>query len=157
MTKPTQIVLATLVVLLGTASCSSATPPSVAEVTGFTSVPAGQVPGSSLTGPVTVRVAGKDASRLAQLVSQLPAVTQSQVHCEEPPGMIYRIVFDSGSATRSKEVVDGYRCAAAVSVAVLGQAISWRRDANCTLIRAVRDVLSGRANATQSLAIGCGS
>jgi hypothetical protein len=157
MKKPTQIVLAGLVVLLGTASCTSATLPPVAELTGFTSVLAGQGPGSSLSGPVTVRVSGKDASRLAHLVSQLPAVTQSQVHCEEPPGLIYRIVFGGGSAARPKEVVAGYMCAAAVSVAVAGQAISWRRDAHCTLIRAVRHVLPGWAKATQSLAIGCGS
>jgi hypothetical protein len=156
MMKPTLIVLVGIVVLLGVASCASTTLPSVAEVTGFRSVSV-PVAGSSPYGPVTVRVAGKDASRLAQLVSRLPSVAQSQVHCEEPLGLMYRIVFGVGSVARPKQVVEGYRCAAAVTVAVAGKAISWRRDANCTLIRAVRHVLPGRAKATQSLPIGCGS
>jgi hypothetical protein len=156
MTKPGLNVLVGLVVLLGVTSCSSTTRPSVAEVTGFRSVPV-PVAGSSPAGPVTVRLAGKGAGLLAQLVSQLPSVAQSQVHCEEPLGLIYRIVFGAGGGAKSKEVVDGYRCAAAVTVAVAGEAISWRRDANCTLIRAVRHVLPGRAKATQSLSIGCGS
>jgi hypothetical protein len=161
MKKPTLIVVICLVVLIGVAGCSSTTLPSAAlssaaEVTGFTSV---SIPaeGSSPSGPVTVRVAGKDASRLAQLVSQLPSVAQSQVHCHEPLGLMYRIVFGAGSVPQSKEIVAGYQCAAAVRVAVAGKASSWRRDANCTLIRAVRHVLPGRAKATQSLAIGCGS
>jgi hypothetical protein len=68
---------------------------------------------------------------------------------------MYRIVFGAGSVGQSNEVVEGYECAAAVTVAVAGKAISWRRDANCTLIRAVRHVLPGRAKATQSLAVGC--
>jgi hypothetical protein len=156
MKMPRLIVLAGLVVLLVVAGCSSTTLPSVVEVTGFSSVPV-PVPGSPPSGPVTVQVAGKDASRLAQLVSQLPSVAQSQVHCQEPLGLMYRIVFGAGSAAESKEVVEGYRCAAAVTVAVAGKAISWRRDASCKLIRAVRHVLPGRARATQSLAIGCGS
>jgi len=156
MKKPTLIVLICLVVLVGVVGCSSTTLPSVAEVTGFTSV---SIPaeGSSPSGPVTVRVAGKDASRLAQLVSQLPSVPQSQVHCHEPLGLMYRIAFGAGSVPQSKEVIEGYRCAAAVKVAVAGKARSWRRDAHCTLIRAVRHVLPGRAKATQSRAIGCGS
>jgi hypothetical protein len=141
---------------MGPRGASSATLPSVAEVTGFraVSVPAA---GSSPSGAVTVRVAGKDASRLEQLVSHLPSVTQSQVNCEEPLGLIYRIVFGASSVAQSKEIVEGYECAAAVTVSVAGEAISWRRDANCTLIRAVRRLLPGRAKATQSLAIGCGS
>ena len=156
MRKPTLIVLVGLAALLGESSCSSTTLPSVAEVTGFRSV-SSPVAGSSPSGPVTVRVAGNDASRLAQLVSRLPSVPQSQVQCEEPLGLRYRIVFGAGSVAQSREVVDGYECAAGVTVAVAGQAISWRRDANCTLIRAVRHVLPGRAKATQRLAIGCGS
>jgi hypothetical protein len=154
MKKPALIVLICLVVVVGVAGCSSTTVPSVAEVTGFTSV---RIPaaGSAPSGPVTVRVAGKDASLLAQLVSQLPTV--SQVQCHEPLGLMYRIAFGAGSVAQSKEIVEGYRCAAAVRVAVAGKAASWRRDANCTLIRAVRHVLPGRAKATQSLAIGCGS
>jgi hypothetical protein len=153
MKKPALIVLICLVVLVGVAGCSSNLP-SVAEVTGFTSVP-GPAEVSARLGPVTVRVAGKDASRLAQLVSQLPSV--AQVPCHESLGLMYRIVFGAGSGAQSKEIVEGYECAAAVTVAVAGKAISWRRDAHCMLIRAVRHVLPGRAKATQSLAIGCGS
>jgi hypothetical protein len=149
-------VLTGLIVLVGVAGCSSTTRPSVAEVTGFqsASVPA---EGSAPSGPVTVRVAGKDASRLARLVSELPSVRQSQVQCEEAPGLIYRIVFGAGSVAQSKEIVEGYWCAAAVTVAVAGKALSWRRDVNCTLIRAVRHVLPDRAKATQRLLPGCGS
>jgi hypothetical protein len=156
MQKPTLIVLICLAVVIGVAGCSSATLPSVAEVTGFRSV---RIPaaGSAPSGPVTVRVAGKDASGLAELVSQLPSVAQSQVNCHEPLGLMYRIVFGAGSRTQSKEIVEGYRCDAAVRVAVAGKAISWRRDASCTLIRAVQHVLPSRAKATQSLAVGCGS
>ena len=149
-------VLTGLIVLVGIAGCSSTTLPSVAEVTGFTSVPLGPAGGSPSSGPVTVRVAGKDASRLARLVSQLPSVTQSQVQCMEPPGLLYRIVFGAGSVAQSKEIVEGYWCAAAVTVEVAGKARAWRRDVNCTLIRAVRHVLRGRAKATQSLLPGCG-
>jgi hypothetical protein len=57
-------VSAGLVVSAGVAGCSSATLPSVAEVTGFTSVPVGPAAGSPPSGPVTVRIAGKDASQL---------------------------------------------------------------------------------------------
>jgi hypothetical protein len=156
MKKPALIVLIGLIVLPCVSSCSSRPLPSVAEVTGFTSFPVGP-PGSSPSGPITVRVAGKDASRLAHLVSQLPSVAQSQVHCEEPLGLMYRIVFGAGSVAQSKEVVEGYECAAAVMVAVAGKARSWRRDATCSLIRAVRQVLPARAKATQNLPIGCGS
>jgi hypothetical protein len=155
MKKGTPVALIGLVVLLGVASCSSTTLPSVAEVTGFRTVPGPA--GSSPLGPVTVRISGTEASRLALLVSQLPSVSQSQVHCEEPPGLMYRIVFGTDSVARSKEVVEGYECAGAVTVAVAGKAISWRRDANCTLIGAVRRVLPRRAKATQSRPIGCGS
>jgi len=154
MKKATLIVLVSIVVLFGLAGCSSSTTlPSVAEVTGFRSV-SPLAMGSSPSGPVTVGVAGQDASRLAQLVNQLPSV--AQVHCEEPLGLIYRIVFAVGSIARAKEVVEGYECGAAVTVAVAGEAISWRRDTNCALIRAVRLVLAGRAKATQSQTIGCG-
>jgi hypothetical protein len=157
MRKLTLTVLIGLVVLLGVSSCSSTTlRPPVAEVTGFRSesFPAA---GSSPSGPITVRLTGRGASRLAQLVSQLPSVTKSQVTCEEPPGLIYRIVFRASSVARSREVVEGYQCASAVTVAVAGKAISWRRDAHCMLLHAVRHVLPGRAKATQMLGIGCGS
>jgi hypothetical protein len=156
MKKPALIVLIGLVVLLGVAGCSSTTLPSVAEVTGFRSV-SYPMAGSSPSGPITIRVVGKDASRLAELVNQLPSVAQSQVDCVEPLGLIYRIVFGAGSVARSREVVEGYQCAAAVRVAVAGKAISWRRDAHCTLLGAVRKVLPGRAKATQKLGLGCGS
>jgi hypothetical protein len=156
MKKRTLIVLVGLVVSVGVAGCSSTTLPSVAEVTGFTSVPVGPAAGLPPSGPVSVRVAGKDASRLARLVSQLPSVAQSQVQCVEPPGLMYQIVFGGGSVAQPKEIVEGYECAGAVTVAVAGKASSWRRDVNCTLIRAVRQVLPGRAKATQSLPIGCG-
>jgi hypothetical protein len=157
-----RIVVAGVVVLLGVASCSSSASPSqyqipdgpVAEVTGFASVR----PDSALSsGPVTVRITGMEVSRLAVLAGQLPSVVQSQVRCVEPLGLMYRIVFGNGSVAQSKEVVEGYRCDAGVTVTVSGKASSWRRDANCMLIRAVRLVLPGRAKATQSLSIGCGS
>jgi hypothetical protein len=98
-----------------------------------------------------------NSGRLALLVSQLPSVGQSQVHCMEPLGLMYRIVFGAGAVAPSKAVVEGYRCDAGVAVTVAGKASSWRRDANCELIRAVRLVLPARARATQRLAIGCGS
>jgi hypothetical protein len=96
MKKPALIVLICLVVLVGVAGCSSSLP-SVAEVTGFTSVrfPAA---GSAPSGPVTVRLAGKEASLLAQLVSQLPTV--SQVQCHESLGLMYRIAFGAGSVAQ---------------------------------------------------------
>lgn len=96
-----------------------------------------------------------EASRLAQLVSQLPSV--SQVHCHEPLGLMYRIVFGAGSVAQSKAVVEGYRCDAAVTITVAGKTSSWRRDANCTLFHAVRQALPGRAEGTQGLDIGCGN
>ena len=156
METPRLVGLLGVVVLFVVAGCSSAALPSVAQVTGFRSVRV-PVAASSPYGPVTVRVAGKGADRLAQLVSQLPSATQSQVTCHEPLGLMYRIVFGAGSGAQSHEVVEGYECAAAVTVAVAGQAISWRRDAHCALIRAVRHVLPARAMATQRLASGCGS
>jgi len=70
---------------------------------------------------------------------------------------MYRIVFSNGTVAQSKAVVEGYRCDAGVTVTVPGQTSSWRRDASCTLIRAVRHVLLGRAKATRTLTIGCDS
>jgi hypothetical protein len=151
------VVVAGLIVLAGVASCSSSTlrpqhhaPDGLGtEVTGFASV---SLASMSPSGPVTVRIPRMESSRLALLVSRLPSIGQSQVRCEEPPGLMYRIVF-----APSKAVVEGYRCDAGVTVTVAGQATSWRRDANCTLIRAVRLVLPSRAKATRSLDIGCGT
>jgi hypothetical protein len=157
MKKVTLIVPIGLVVLLGAASCSSASAPPLADVTGFASARGPALAGSSLYRPVTVRVVGADARMLAQLVNQLPPVAQSQVHCEEPLGLVYRIAFRAGSVAPSREVVTGYECAAAVTVAVAGKPISWRQDASCALIRAVRHLLPARAKATQSLTIGCAS
>jgi hypothetical protein len=125
---------------------------STAEVTGFASVSF-----AAPAGRVTIRISGTKVSRLAQLVSQLPSVAPSQVHCEEPLSLMYRIVFGAGPVAQSKAVVEGYRCDAAVTVTVTGKARSWRRDTACTLIRAVRQVLPARAKGTQSLTIGCGS
>lgn len=160
MKRLAQLLVVGLLALLGAASCSSSTVglpylpsgESVAEVTGFASVPLT----SSASGPVTVRITGTEAIRLALLVSQLPSIKQSQVICHEPWGLMYRIVF-GGSVTQSKVVVEGYRCDAAVTVTVAGSPSAWGRDAACTLIRAVGQVLPARAKATQSLDIGCGS
>ena len=149
------IVVAGLVVLFGVAGCSSQpSGGSIARVTGFAHD--GFI-GGTPSGPVTVRVTGAESGRLALLVSQLPSVPQSQVHCEEPLGLIYRIAFAAGAAGRAKTVVEGYLCDAAVTVTVAGTASSWRRDGTCTLLRVVRQVLPGRAKATRSLAIGCDS
>jgi hypothetical protein len=113
-----------------------------------------------------VHLTDREAIRLALLLRQLPPVPgaaapgspPSQVHCEEPLGLMYRIVFAGGDGPVPAEVVEAYRCDAVVAVQGLGAGISsWRRDASCTLIRAVRHVLPGRAKATQSLSIGCGS
>ncbi len=68
---------------------------------------------------------------------------------------MYRIDFSAGLVAHSTALVAGYRCGAAVTVAVAGAKVSWRRDARCALIRAVRRVLPARAKATRSLAIGC--
>jgi hypothetical protein len=154
------IAAAGALVLSGVAGCSAApagqryqpSGESVAEVTGFAHD--AMFIGGTPSGPVSVRITGVRSSRLALLVSQLPSV--SQVHCEEPLGLMYRIVFDAGAARQSKTVVDGYRCDAAVTVTVAGKASTWRRDSACTLLRAVREVLPGRAKATRSLSIGCG-
>jgi hypothetical protein len=156
-------VVAAVLALVGVASCSSSASPArqqapvlpVAAVTGFVS--ASGVAASEPSGPVTVSVTGIEASRLAQLVSRLPTVPQSQVDCMEPLGLIYRIVFGAGVVARSKTVVEGYQCDAAVTVAVAGKVSSWRRDATCNLMQFVRQVLPARAKATQTLAIGCGT
>jgi hypothetical protein len=153
------IAVAGLVVLLGgLASCSSSAlpphPTSVGEVTGFVSVPLmSGVP----SGPVTVAMTGIEASRLARLVSALPTVGHGPLNCHEPLGLMYRIVFAAGLVAQPKAVVDGYRCGAQVMITAAGTASSWRRDSACRLIRAVRQVLPGRAKATQTLAIGCNS
>jgi len=154
------MVVAGLLASLCVVGCSSSTlrpqslpsDGSTAEVTGFASVSF-----AAPAGPVTIRISGTKASRLALLVSQLPSLAPSQVHCEEPLSLMYRIVFDAGSVAQSKAVVEGYRCDAAVTITVTGKTSSWRRDTACTVIRAVRHVLPARAKGTQSLAIGCGS
>jgi hypothetical protein len=158
MKKPALIVLVGLIVLLGVGGCSSSTlrpqHQPVYTVTGFAGIPfIGGVP----SGPVTVRLTEREATRLALLVRQLPSVPQSQVHCEEPLGLTYRIVSGPGDGPEPTAVVEGYRCDAAVTITVPGQTSSWRRDANCALIRAVRHVLPRRAKATQTLGVGCGS
>lgn len=114
-----------------------------------------------------VRLTERDAIRLALLLRKLPimpgaapepGLPPSQVHCEQPLGLMYRIAFAGGDGPVPAEVVEGYRCDAAVAVwDPGGRTSSWRRDANCTLIVAVRQVLPGRAKATQSLSVGCGS
>ena len=158
MKKLPPIVVAGILVLLGVASCSSSKSQPhhqpIVKVTGFAKNP---FIGGTPSGPVSVRVTGVEASRLALLVRQLPSVSQSQVHCEEPLGLMYRIVFGPGSVAQSKAVVEGYRCDAAVTVTVAGKTSAWRRDANCALLGAVRQALPGRAKATQRLDIGCGS
>ena len=168
MKKAALIVLAGLVVLLGVANCSSSTfrapLPPVSTVTGFARIP---LTDGVRSGPVMVRLTGSEAIRLALLLRQLPPVPgaapapglpPSQVHCEQPLGLMYRIVFAAGDGPVPTGVVEGYRCDAAVAVwDPGGRTSSWRRDANCALIRAVRHVLPGRAKATQSLPVGCGS
>jgi hypothetical protein len=167
MKKPALIVLAGLVVLFGVADCSSSTTRSqlvpISTVTGFTRMP---LTGGAPAGPVMVRLTYTQATRLAVLLRQLPPVPggfapglpPSQVHCEEPMGLMYRLVFGGGDGPVPAGVVEGYRCDAAVAVQYPGGGISsWRRDAQCRLIRAVRHVLPGRAKATQSLPVGCGS
>ena len=167
MKKAALIVLAGLVVLFGVASCSSSVFRSpmlpVSTVTGFARVPlTGGVP----FGPVTARLTDRQAIRLVLLLRQLPLVPgaaapgspPSQVSCHEPLGLMYRIVFGGGDGPVPAEEVEGYRCDAAVAVGFPGGPIrSWRRDAQCRLIRAVRQVLPGRARATQSLPVGCGT
>ncbi|HTZ92918.1 MAG TPA: hypothetical protein VMB74_11030 [Streptosporangiaceae bacterium] len=151
------IVIAGLV-LIAAAGCASSAAPAqrrtaagpVAKVTGYRSVP---TMSSSSAGPVTVRVTGAQASRLALLVRQLPSAPPA--HCEEPLGLMYRIGLAAGAVAHSAALVEGYRCGAAVTVAVAGQKASWRRDARCALIRAVRRVLPARAKATRGLSIGC--
>ncbi len=155
------VVIAGLLVSSGAASCSSsASQPryqaayrSVAEVTGFAveSDPAGGQP----SGPVTVRITGMEASRLAQLVRQLPSIPQSQADCIDGLGLTYQIAFGAGLVAQPKAVVEGYACDAAVTVTVSGHASSWRRDATCELFQAVRQILPVQAKATQTFAIGC--
>jgi hypothetical protein len=163
MTRLPSIVVAGLLFLLGIASCSSSSvrpqyktsDGSLAAVTGFASAPV--MAGGSPSRPVTVRVTGMRASRLTLLVNRLPSVSQSQVSCHEPLGLMYRIVFGNGTLAKSRAVVAGYRCDAAVAVTVAGQISWWRRDAHCALLRAVRQVLPRRAKATQRPSIGCDS
>jgi len=160
MKRPSSMVVAGLLASLSVVGCSSSAfrpqslpfDGSTAEVTGFASVSF-----AAPAGPVTVRISGTEASRLALLVSQLPSVAPSQVHCEEPLSLMYRIVFGASSGAQTKAVVAGYRCDAAVTITVTGKTGSWRRDTACTVIRAVRQALPARAKGTQSLAIGCGS
>jgi hypothetical protein len=120
----------------------------VAEVTGFRS---GSIFG--FPGPVTIRITGQPATRLAELVSQLPAA--SPPDCHEGPGLIYRIAFSAGSVAHSTAVVDGYRCGAEVALRSAGQVTSWRHDPTCELYRAVRQVLPDRAKATHDFGVGC--
>ena len=106
MKKAALIVLAGLVVLFGVASCSSSTFRSpllpVSTVTGFARIP---LTDGVRSGPVMVRLTGSEAIRLALLLRQLPPVPgaapapglpPSQVHCEQPLGLMYRIVFAAG-------------------------------------------------------------
>jgi hypothetical protein len=148
-----------LLAVLGIVGCTSAAahqPSSpIAEVTGFAvaAAPAGTAPG----GPVTVQLTGPQATRLAQVVSELPAAAPQQISCHEPLGLMYRISFSAGAVAPARATVEGYECGAAVSVTPGGAGSSWRRDTDCALIRAVRAVLPQQAKATQTEPIGCGS
>jgi hypothetical protein len=160
MKKLMPVVVAGLLALFAVAGCSSAASQpryqtSVAEVTGFATESG--VAGSPLSGPVTVRITGIEASRLALLVSQLPAVAQSQVDCIDGLGLIYRIAFGAGLLAQSQANVEGYECDAAVTLTVAGKTSSWRRDGTCKLLQAVSQVLPGQAKATRSFGVGCGS
>jgi hypothetical protein len=121
---------------------------SSARVTGFASF---SLAGGTSTDPLTIHIGRANAGRLAQLARQLPAVEQSQVHCQEGLELIYRIVFQ----TEPTVVVDGYRCDAAVTVSLGGKHPAWRKDADCSLFHAVRHVLHAQAKATEALDIGC--
>jgi hypothetical protein len=66
-----------------------------------------------------------------------------------------RITWSSGSQAHATTVVDGYRCAAAVTVSYAGTPTTWRRDVTCELIAAVRQVLPHQARATLDFTIGC--
>lgn len=168
MKQPALAVLAGLVVLFGGAGCSSATSRSpllpVSTVTGFARIP---VTGGVTSDSVMVRLTARQAIRLALLLRQLPPVPGAapapgspppQVHCQEPLGLMYRIVFAGGNGPVPAAVVDGYRCGAAVAVwDPGGRTSSWRRDVRCALLRAVRRVLPARAKATQTLPAGCDS
>lgn len=158
---PLIVAAAGLSAVLGVAGCSAAavlpqaltSSAAAAEVTGFASRTT--MVGGPLSQPVTVRVTGPQASRLALLVSQLASVPRSQVDCHEGLGLTYRIAFSTGSPARPDAVVKGYACDAAVTITVAGAGVSWRLDASCRLFQAVRQVLPARAKATTQATIGC--
>jgi hypothetical protein len=120
----------------------------VVRLTGYRSV---SLFGSS--GAITVTLGQADFHDIQGLLSALPS--GSRPHCEEPLGLVYRVTVERAPGFVRGTVISGYRCGGAVSVAIPGSGLSWRTDAECRLVRAVRRLAPSRAEGTRLATVGC--
>jgi hypothetical protein len=125
-----------------------------ATVTGFTWVPRGIVSSGRRPVPVNVDVSARRASALEGVAFALPRSDESV--CYGGGGhLIYRITSARGGLDGVRTVISGYICGGLVDIHEAGSPPSWRRDASCTLLAAVRQSLPARAAATQTFDVGC--
>ena len=122
----------------------------IVEVTGFSKV---SIFGSS--GPITVRLDKTQTEALRAVLNALP-LGPSASGCHED-ALVYRITFRTRARTALSFEADGWACPPVVLVAEHGRNMAPLSDADCSLLRAVIDVLPPKeAKGTRS-SVGCRS
>jgi len=120
----------------------------IVEVTGFSEV---SIFGSS--GPVTARLDNTQTEALRAVLNALP-LAPSASGCHED-ALLYRITFRPRAGAASSFEADGWICPRVVIVTEHGGNMAPLSDADCSLLRAVVDVLpSHEAKGTRS-SVGC--
>jgi hypothetical protein len=105
------------------------------------------------SGAVTVALTPAGSQHILSLVKALPK--GSRPACVEPPSLVYRVTVAHAAGLVRGTVISGYQCAGAVSITVPGSSPSWHADAGCRLDRAIRRIVSSRAEGTRRAAVAC--
>ncbi len=120
----------------------------IVEVTGFSKV---SIFGSS--GPITVRLDNTQTRALRAVLNALP-LAPSASGCHED-ALLYRITFRPRAGAALSFEADGWACPPVVVVTQHGRDMAPLSDADCSLLRAVVDVLPPHeAKGTRS-SVGC--
>ncbi len=105
------------------------------------------------SGAVTVALTPADSQHVLGLVEAPPK--GSGPDCQEPPALVYRLTVAHAAGLVRGTVISGYRCSAAVSVAVPGSSPSWHTNTDGRLDRAIRRLVPSGAEGTRRATIGC--
>lgn len=104
------------------------------------------------SGAVKLRLPAPVASRLGWLVRGLP--THQAPKCMED-SLLYKLEFRSPAPGAPPYTVEGWSCEAAVQIFTQGRATQFRRDADCSLLDAVKRLVPAAARGTRSGVAGC--